>query len=82
MKRMIDIAAYPQGTKTYLLYKSQIVLGHVEKREINEFDFVNYGIKIPERKTLIWITEDKITDNIDDLIVELKKEFSKKFGDK
>jgi hypothetical protein len=68
-----DIAAYAHGTKSYVIDKNKIVVGVVVKREINEFDFVNYGLKVPERKTPIWVNEDQITDDVNVVFEKLKK---------
>ena len=78
MTKEIEIQVYPHGTKVYLCIASGVVEAEIVKREINEFDFVNYGVLIPERKTPVWIKEDEVFTDFEEFIINLRGKFTKK----
>ncbi len=75
MSKTLQIAMYPHGTRCYVLYKSEVVIAKIDKREVNEFDYVNYGVLVTGRKTPIWISEDAVIEDIETFISTLREKF-------
>lgn len=77
-KNKVSIEVYPIGTTVYVVCSKEVVKAEVEKIEINEFDYPNYGVKAENRKSLIWLTEDEVFIDFEEFVLHLRNKFNKK----
>lgn len=72
----ISIKVYAHDTKVYAVNNKGAFIGRVEKREINEFDHMTYGIRVKTQRNLVWVDEDSVFTNIQDATKLLSEKFN------